>query len=305
MKKYDRRVRVQVFSGSTSHYRQFELSWRRLLLFGIVIGLGLLLVITGAFFLFNSFYKDLGLKSFVLDNLKLDKKLDSQSQSVALQQSDDHDFEKKLQQVNHVADGQSATEGSLIEANEDYYLAYSDENFAAEDSSQISSLIDELEMQLDEAVRVHDAINTKYDSKEALKNLPSIIPLQNGERRISDLFGKRKDPFMKRTRHHNGLDVAAPKGTPVYAPAAGIVELAQHNYSINRGYGRIVKINHGHGIRTLYGHLHKIFVKPGQKVNRWDVIGLVGTTGRSTGPHLHYEIFVNDEAIDPMNYILQ
>ncbi|MCA9739978.1 MAG: M23 family metallopeptidase [Deferribacteres bacterium] len=305
MKKHDRRVRVQVFSGSTSHYRQFEVSWRRLLLFGVVIGLGLLLVITGAFFLFNSFYKDLGLKSFVIDNLKIDRKVSPNHQSVALQKTDDSDFEKNYQPVNRIVDGQSSTEGPVIDKEEDYYLAYTDDTYTVNDSLHISSLIDELEMQMDEAMRVHDAIDTKYDSKEALKNLPSIIPLQNGERRISDLFGNRRDPFLKRSRHHNGLDVAAPKGTPVYAPAAGVVELAQNNYSINRGYGRVVKINHGQGIRTLYGHLSKIFVKPGQKVNRWDVIGLVGTTGRSTGPHLHYEIFVNDQAIDPMNYVLQ
>ncbi|MFQ5630527.1 MAG: M23 family metallopeptidase, partial [bacterium] len=258
----------------------------------------------GAFFLFNSFYKDLGLKSFVLDNLKLDSKFKPDTRSVSLDRPDTDLVAKNFQEIGHIADDGNTGSGPLIQPDQEYYLAYSD-NTAEEDTAEITNLIDELETQLDEAMRVHDEINEKYDSKEALKNLPSIIPLQNSERRISDLFGKRKDPFAKRSRHHNGIDVAAPKGTPVYAPAAGIVELAQHRYRLNRGYGRIVKINHGKGIKTLYGHLHKIFVKPGQKIKRWDVIGVVGTTGRSTGPHLHYEIFVNNKAIDPLKFILQ
>lgn len=305
MKKHDKRVRVQVFSGSTSQYRQFEVSWRRLILLGVVFALGLLLVITGAFFVFNSFYNEIGLKSFVLDHLKLDRNFDPNTQPVS-QKSPDKNIEfAGFKQINHVTDSNDiSTSSPLIQPEDEYSLSFLD-NDAGEDSTGISSLIDDLEMQLDEAMRVHEQINEKYDSKDALKSMPSIIPLQEGDWRISDLFGKRKDPIVKRIRHHNGLDIAAPKGTPVYAPAAGVIELAQHRYSINRGYGRAVKINHGKGIKTLFGHLHKIFVKPGQKVNRLDIIGLVGSTGRSTGPHLHYEIYKNDKAIDPMNYILQ
>jgi murein DD-endopeptidase MepM/ murein hydrolase activator NlpD len=304
MKKHDRRVRVQVFSGSTSQYRQFELSWRRLIILGVVFTLGLLLVITGAFFVFNSFYNEIGLKSFVLDHLKLDRNFDPNAQPVSQESPTENIDFASFKQINHVTDSNDNIASLLIQPGDEYYLSYAD-NDAGEDSTGISSLIDDLEMQLDEAMRVHEQINEKYDSKEALKSLPSIIPLQEGDWRISDLFGKRRDPIVKRIKHHNGLDIAAAKGTPVYAPAAGVIELAQHKYSINRGYGRIVKINHGKGIKSLYGHLHKIFVKPGQKVNRWDIIGLVGTTGRSTGPHLHYEIYKNDKAIDPMNYILQ
>lgn len=304
MKQNDKRIRVQVFSGSSSHYRQYELSWRRLILFLCAFSLGVLLLAFGSFMLVKHFYQQLGFDTAHWKNLKLDRNFEASILAGKPETPPDNEASTGYEKLHQLAARQeSAPESPLIESDADFYLTY-DPNSRPEDSLRISSLIEELEMQIDEAMRIHDEIDEKYDSKEALKNLPSIIPLQKGEGRISDLFGTRKDPFVKRFRHHNGIDIAAPMGTPVYAPAAGVVEIAQTRYRINVGYGRVVKINHGKGIKTLYGHLQNVLVKPGQKVSRWDVIGLVGTTGRSTGPHLHYEIYVNNRAIDPMNYIL-
>ena len=127
---------------------------------------------------------------------------------------------------------------------------------------------------------------------------PSILPC-NG--RFTSGFGMRRDPFTGRMHFHRGIDLAAPVGTPVYAPADGTVKKIKWDV---RGYGLLLEINHGMGITTLYGHLSKVLVKPGQKVKRGQIIARVGNTGRSTGPHLHYEVRILNRPVNPVNYII-
>ena len=114
-------------------------------------------------------------------------------------------------------------------------------------------------------------------------------------------FGYRIDPFHGRPMMHNGIDIAAAHGTAVYAPADGVVSYV----GFEQGYGKIISIDHGYGIVTRYGHNSKIFVQVGQKLKRRDVIAAVGTTGRSSGPHVHYEVRVHGVPVDPINYILE
>ncbi len=117
--------------------------------------------------------------------------------------------------------------------------------------------------------------------------------------RISSAFGPRKDPVNGRLSRHLGLDFRAKLGTPVLSTAPGEVVFA----AWKGRYGRLVEIDHGHGIRTRYAHLHKILVKPGQAVGHRETIGLLGSSGRSTGPHVHYEVLVNGKRHDPMNFL--
>jgi len=166
-----------------------------------------------------------------------------------------------------------------------------------------TDLISQLEENLSHTQTLQKTILEKFEARrKQLEHIPSIKPLLSG--RITDLFGKRKDPFVYRTRHHQGLDIGAPRGTEVFAPANGVVELVKTTYRRNSGYGKAVVINHGYGIKTLYGHLSAINVKAGQKIGRWDLVGLVGETGRATGPHLHYEVWVDGAACDPLRFIL-
>lgn len=133
--------------------------------------------------------------------------------------------------------------------------------------------------------------------RERLVSTPSVAPVSGI---ITDGFGLRKDPFTGRRAWHRGLDISARIGIDVVAPADGVVASCGRN----RGYGKIVRISHGYGFTTVYGHLHKILVEPGQRVERGDVIGQVGNTGRSTGPHLHYEVRQDGKAVNPLYYIL-
>jgi murein DD-endopeptidase MepM/ murein hydrolase activator NlpD len=126
---------------------------------------------------------------------------------------------------------------------------------------------------------------------------PSMRPLDGGW--ISSPFGFRESPFTSEHEFHSGVDIAAHKGTPVKATANGTVSFVGYKGS----YGKAVSINHGFGIVTRYGHLSSFHVKKGQKVLRGDVIGEVGSTGRSTGPHLHYEVRLNDIPVNPEKYM--
>jgi murein DD-endopeptidase MepM/ murein hydrolase activator NlpD len=132
--------------------------------------------------------------------------------------------------------------------------------------------------------------------KEALR-LPIANPAPG--RSISSTFGVRKDPLLGMPAHHSGMDFRAPVGAPARASAAGKVVKA----GWNGGYGRMVEIEHSGGFTTRYAHLSKIGVKEGQAVSRGEEIGKVGSSGRSTGPHLHYEIRRNGEAIDPLRFL--
>lgn len=143
-----------------------------------------------------------------------------------------------------------------------------------------------------------EEINTHLKTKfNILAHTPSIIPV-NGI--LTSGFGPRLDPFTGRMRFHEGQDIAAPPGTPIVSPANGIVSAVKRK----KGYGLTIEIDHGYGIKTRYAHCMSARISPGMKVKRGDMIGLVGTTGRATGPHLHYEVHVAGKKVDPLNYII-
>lgn len=138
----------------------------------------------------------------------------------------------------------------------------------------------------------------RLSERESLvSSIPSTKPA-NGW--ITSKFGYRFSPFTGSKVMHAGLDIAAPTGTPISAPADGIVSFAGYD----SGYGKLVTIDHGYGLATRFGHTSQIYVKVGQRIKRGDPIAAVGNTGRSTGPHLHYEVRVNGAAVNPYKYIL-
>lgn len=128
--------------------------------------------------------------------------------------------------------------------------------------------------------------------------IPSGRPVDSAN--LTSGFGVRSDPFRARAAMHPGIDLAAPIGTPVYATADGVVDRSEWN---DGGYGNLIEIDHGQGIQTRYGHLSQRIAQAGQMVRRGDLIGLMGTTGRSTGSHLHYEVRVAGQAIDPISFV--
>jgi murein DD-endopeptidase MepM/ murein hydrolase activator NlpD len=145
------------------------------------------------------------------------------------------------------------------------------------------------------------AVSQDLDAFTQLQDFARTLPLGQPltTMNVTSNFGRRVDPFVGTIAMHTGVDLAAVSGTPVHATGAGTVVIA----SYNGGYGNEVKIDHGNGITTIYGHMSRILVRVGDTVGTGDIIGRVGSTGRSTGPHLHYEIRRNDQPFDPMPHM--
>jgi murein DD-endopeptidase MepM/ murein hydrolase activator NlpD len=161
--------------------------------------------------------------------------------------------------------------------------------------------LDKLSRQMYVQSKSYDEIKKRIENKaQMLHSIPAIQPVSNKNlMRIASGFGYRIDPIYKIMNFHSGLDFTAPTGTPIYATGDGVVSLSRYD---NSGYGMHVVINHGYGYQTLYGHMSRMKVNAGQTVKRGDVIGYVGSTGKSTGPHCHYEVIKGGNKIDPVNF---
>lgn len=146
----------------------------------------------------------------------------------------------------------------------------------------------------------YDELMKLFNDKEnRILCIPAIQPILNKDlKQTSSGFGRRVDPIYKTVRMHSGMDFTAKTGTPVYATGDGVIEKADWD----QGYGKTVIINHGYGYKTLYAHLNDYSVKKGTKVKRGEVIGKVGSTGKATGSHLHYEVHYKGKPVNPQNY---
>ena len=149
-----------------------------------------------------------------------------------------------------------------------------------------------------EEVRQQDLLLALRENRDALSSMPTIWPVVGF---VSSSFGWRSAPFGGRGQFHKGLDITNRIGTPIMAPAQGMVTLSGRDGA----YGFSVEINHGSGIVTKYGHMQRCAVQEGQWVKRGEIVGYVGMSGRTTGPHLHYEVRLNGVPVDPMRYILE
>lgn len=138
------------------------------------------------------------------------------------------------------------------------------------------------------------------DKEKFLSAIPAIQPVRNEDMKyVASGYGYRTDPFTKVRKFHFGMDFTAPRGTPIFATGDGVIARADNK---STGYGNHIRIDHGYGYISLYAHLYKYNVKPNQKVKRGDLIGYVGSTGRSEAPHLHYEVWKDEDRINPINF---
>jgi len=189
------------------------------------------------------------------------------------------------QPAEHMAaDEKSGELGNVHESSRDY----------ASLSVRIDRALRQSQLREQGVLQLWDSLSER---QSLLLATPSIKPARGY---FTSRFGYRYDPFSNKPIMHAGLDIAAPSGTPVYAPADGVVSYV----GFEAGYGKLVSIDHGYGVVTRFGHNSRVFVEQGQKVHRWDVISAVGNTGRSTGSHCHYEVRIHGVAVDPSNYIL-
>jgi len=166
--------------------------------------------------------------------------------------------------------------------------------------TNVHKRVDKLARQLYVQSKSYDEVFEMAKNKaDMLASIPAIIPVERGTERVASGFGYRMHPVYKTMRMHTGVDFTAPTGTPIYATGNGTVKKSERN---NHGYGKMVSIDHGYGYETLYAHMSKLDVRPGEEVKRGEVIGYVGNTGVSTAPHLHYEIIRNGKKVNPVSY---
>ena len=227
---------------------------------------------------------------------QLNGKVKTLQGQMASLESRDNEVYRSIFEANPLPDSARA---KLIEKKKelDKVQVMNDDALSAEIASQLNNIDARITYQFTSYNNIEKLINNQ---EAKLSSIPAIQPVSNKQlNRIASGFGMRIDPVYGTPKMHKGLDFTAPQGTPIYATGDGAVALAGYGEG---GYGNHVEINHGYGYKTLYGHMVRIKVRAGQKVKRGEVIGWVGSTGKSTGPHCHYEVYVNGNAVDPVYF---
>jgi len=181
---------------------------------------------------------------------------------------------------------------SSLQAN--YPTTKEPQNQVRQMHHSLDKLSNEIAMLRNDKATLHDLLEIQ---KRTLASTPSIWPTRGW---LSSRFGYRNSPFSSEREFHRGIDISTRMNAPIVAPADGVV----FGVDWDDGFGKTLVIKHGNGLTTLYAHLNKILVKRGKSVKRGEKIGLVGTTGRSTGSHLHYEVFLNGVPVDPLRYVV-
>jgi murein DD-endopeptidase MepM/ murein hydrolase activator NlpD len=218
-----------------------------------------------------------------------------QQQMVALEKRDNEVY-RSIFEANPVPDSARA---KLIEQQKEIEKIKEMDDFelGADIASQLNNISARVAFQVKSYDNIAGLIKTQ-DVK--LASIPAIQPVSNKQlNRIASGYGMRIDPVYGTPKMHKGLDFTAPQGTPIYATGNGVVKIAGN---AGNGFGNHVVINHGYGYQTLHGHMYRIKARQGQRIKRGEVIGWVGSTGKSTGPHCHYEVQINGHEVDPVYF---
>ena len=265
------------------------------ILAGIVIGVFFL-------YLFLTFFPSPREKQLLREKASLESQLEVLNNQVDQMQVVMTDLQQRDDNLYRVLFGAEPIPLSVRQGAQrkiDYY-----EQLAQMTNSELAAdlalKVDLLEKEMYVQAKSYDEVAQMAKEQEIrMENIPAIQPVMNKDlKRVASGYGMRIDPVYHVRKFHQGMDFTAPTGTEVFATGNAKVDFA----GWKQGYGNTVILDHGYGYKTLYAHLYKILVRKGQKVRRSDIIALVGNTGKSTGPHLHYEVRLNNKPVDPRNY---
>lgn len=262
---------------------------------GIILGIVFL-------FLFLTFFPSPREKQLQREKEALQAQLSTLSQQVDQMQLVMTDLQQRDDNLYRVLFGAEPIPLSIRQGTQRKISYY--EDMARMTNNQLSAdltlKIDVLEKELYVQSKSYDEIIEMAKNQEIrMENIPAIQPVLNKDlTRVASGYGMRIDPVYHVRKFHQGMDFTAPTGTEVFATGNAKVKFS----GWKQGYGNTIILDHGFGYETVYAHLYKSLVRKGQKVRRSDIIGLVGNTGKSTGPHLHYEVRLNDRPVDPRNY---
>ncbi len=267
------------------------------LLCALAVGSAIVIYIYNRFVPKPTDLQNKGRYELVNENYKqLNQKVKAMQQQMAELEKRDNEVYRSIFEANPLPD--SARAKSIEQKKElDKISAIGDDNLAKDIALQLNNLSARVAYQFDSYKYIEKLINNQ---EAKLASIPAIQPVSNKQlSRVASGYGMRIDPVYGTPRMHRGLDFTAPQGTPIYATGDGSVSTAGYS---DGGYGNHVEINHGYGYQTLYGHMVRIKVRAGQKVKRGEVIGWVGNTGKSTGPHCHYEVKINGAHVNPVYF---
>lgn len=265
------------------------------ILAGIVIGILFL-------YLFLTFFPSPREKQLLREKTSLESQLEVLNNQVDQMQVVMTDLQQRDDNLYRVLFGAEPIPLSVRQGAQrkiDYYEQLA-QMTNSELAADLSLKVDLLEKEIYVQAKSYDEVAQMAKEQEIrMENIPAIQPVMNKDlKRVASGYGMRIDPVYHVRKFHQGMDFTAPTGTEVFATANAKVDFA----GWKQGYGNTVILDHGYGYKTLYAHLYKILVRKGQKVRRSDIIALVGNTGKSTGPHLHYEVRLNNKPVDPRNY---
>ena len=266
----------------------------RHIVFGSLIGVGL-------FFVLSKFYLTSPREQLLAEENRtlkaqydvLEKRLDDAHKIMDIIQNRDDNFYRVMMQMDPMS--RSERYLGLDKAESQNFKRLSDAALMTELTQQINLLERRLYAQSLSFEQLRDMAGKQEDK---VRRIPAIMPVPMANYKISSGFGYRRDPVYGGTRFHSGIDFSGPTGTPIYATADGVVAAA----TWASGYGNKIDLDHGYNYMTRYAHLNKIDVRPGEQVKRGQKIGEMGSTGKSTGPHLHYEVRFKDEPQNPAYY---
>ncbi len=264
---------------------------------GLAVGSAVVIYLYNRFVPKPTELQNRGRYAAVEENYKqLNLKVKAMQEQMAALEKRDNEVYRSIFEANPLPD--SARAASIEQKKElDKISAIGDDALGTDIAKQLNNLQARVAYQFDSYKSIEKLINNQ---EAKLASLPAIQPVSNKDlSRIASGYGMRIDPVYGTPKMHKGLDFTAPQGTPIYATGDGTITVAEHAAG---GYGNHVEINHGYGYSTLYGHMVRIKVRRGQRVKRGEVIGWVGSTGKSTGPHCHYEVKVNGNQVNPVYF---
>lgn len=297
------KVRYQ-YNESTLSYEKVKVSNRRRFL--QILGSLVAWLFGGALFylVFNVFYdspQETQLKAekseILLQYQLLDKRLDQMSMVLGDLQNRDDNIYRTIFEAEPIPDNIRKAGIGGVNRYKNLEKFKGDADQVIETSKKLDQLAKQLYIQ---SKSFDEVIELAKKKEEMLASIPAIQPVSNADlKRMSSGFGNRVHPIYKTVRFHWGNDFTAPTGTEIYSTGKGKVILAEKSGS---GYGNHVIVDHGFGYQTLYGHMSEIKVKQGQIVSRGEILGLVGSSGLSSAPHLHYEVLKNGNKVNPVNF---
>jgi murein DD-endopeptidase MepM/ murein hydrolase activator NlpD len=305
--KKRKQLKLLYYAQNGTELQEINIGWKKILTMAVVSLSLLLLLVSFVLGLFSQLSQNWQVMSLARAHKKLSNLISDMNNRVnniegLIEHIEHQDSSLKVfADVPSVSQASSVTPASLAGLSAPEKLATIDR---FDEALQMKRIIDNLADRIEKARQSRAEISENYQSKlQQLRQTPSVRPLWGG--RITDKYGYRLDPLVDRVMYHEGIDFSAPRGTEVLASADGVVKEVVTRFRPYNDFGRYVLIDHGYGRQTRYAHLETVNVRAGQQVTRHTVIGRVGDTGRSTGPHLHYEVLQFGKPVDPANFILE